>query len=116
MHTSAPQSALLAYTGTLTHGAQARSTTANAEGHTIPVLVLDLQLDNTLHTPMRVEQFFPTGQHAQAHAAAQRLKKGMRVTVQAPMRELSLIARHAVHIHVEHDPAQAHARAHKEAA
>lgn len=102
VHTSTP---LLAYTGTLTHGAEARSTAADAEGHTVPVLVLDLQLDNTLHTPMRVEQFFPAGQHDQAHAAARRLKKGMRVTVQAPLSDMSLIARHAAHIHVEKEAA-----------
>jgi hypothetical protein len=92
--TSAP--ALLEYTGTLIHAAEARTQVLDADGHTIPVLCLDIALHNLMH----VEQPFPFDHYAQAMAAAHRLKKGMRVTVQAPPIDLRLIARNTAHIHI----------------
>ena len=92
--------AQLEYTGTLIHPAQARSQVLDTEGHTVPVLCFDIELDNTLHSRMHVEQPFPLNHYPQAHAAAHRLKKGMRVTVQAPLIDLRLIACNATHVHV----------------
>lgn len=92
--------ALMEYTGTLIHAAQARTQVLDADGHTIPVLCLDIALDNPLHNLMHVEQPFPFDHYAQAMAAAHRLKKGMRVTVQAPPIDLRLIARNTAHIHI----------------
>jgi hypothetical protein len=102
MHTSAhlPTAALGEYTGTLLHGAEARVAALDKEGHTIPVLCLDLELDNALRTHLHVEQPFPIGHNLQAVAAAQRLKKGMRVTVQAPLVGLRLVAPNTSHIHL----------------
>lgn len=102
MHTSA----LAEYTGTLLHPAEARTAVLDGE-HTVPVLCMDLALDNAMHTPMHVEQPFPMGHFPQAKAAAHRLKKGMRVTVQAPFIGMCLIARNAVHIHVVQEPKEA---------
>lgn len=100
MHTSAQPAATadFEYTGTLLHGAQVRSKVLDSDGHTVPVLCLDIELDNGLRTPMHIEQPFPIGQHAQATAAAHRLRKDMRVTVQAPLIGVRLVATNATHI------------------
>lgn len=95
---------LAEYSGTLTHQAEARMKVLDSEGHSVPVLCLDIELDNSLHTPMHVEQPFASGSIEQARAAAHRLKKGMRVTVQAPLVGLRLVAANAAHIHVIHEP------------
>ncbi len=103
MHTSAQPSSLeLEYTGTLTHQAEARTMPIDGEGHTVPVLCMDIELDNDAHTPMRVEQPFPAQSFEQTRAAAHRLKKGTRITVQASLASLRLKAV-ASHIHVTHD-------------
>lgn len=103
MHTHAHHAAdlpLAEYTGTLLHNAEARTKVLDGQGHTVPVLCLDIELDNAMHTPMHVEQPFPTRSIEQARAAALRLKKGMRVTVQAPLVGIRLVAANAAHIHV----------------
>jgi hypothetical protein len=92
------------FTGTLLHGAEARSAVLDAAGHTVPVLCLDIELDTALHTHMHVEQPFAIGAHAQAVAAAHRLKKGMRVTVQAPLVGVRLVASNTTHIHTHPEP------------
>jgi len=105
MHTSAQSAArtVAEYTGTLLHQAQARTAMIDAEGHSLPVLCLEIELDNAMHTHLHAEQLFPAGHHNQAVAAAHRLKKGMRVTVQAPLFGMRLIAANTTHIHV-HQP------------
>lgn len=95
---------LLEYTGTLTHHAQARTSVLDGSGHTVPVLCLDVTLDNALHNALHVEQPFPAGHFAQCQAAAHRLKKGMRITVQTPVSGMHLSTRNAAHIHVIHQP------------
>jgi hypothetical protein len=100
MKPAATNAALLEYTGTLIADAQARTKVLDAEGHSVPVVCLDLELDNALHNLMRAEQLFPLDHYAQAHARAHQLKKGMRVAVQAPPIDLRLIACNAAHIHV----------------
>lgn len=102
MHTPAQPAAtpqLLEYSGTLVHSAQARTRVLDGKA-TVPVLCLDIELDNALHNHMHVEQPFPRDHFKQAEAAAHRLKKGMRVTIQAPLLDLHLVARNAAHIHV----------------
>lgn len=107
MHTSAqPTQPLVEYSGTLTRQAEARTKLLDHEGHSVPVLCMDIELDNALHTPMHVEQPFPADATKQAHAAAHRLKKGMRVTVQAPLVGVRLVATNAAHIHVIPEPQQ----------
>lgn len=102
MHTSAQP--LAEYTGTLTHQAEARMLPIDHAGHLVPGLCLDIELDNSLHTHMHVEQPFTHGDIEQARAAAHRLKKGVRVTVQAPLVGLRLVAGNAAHIHVLKEP------------
>lgn len=99
VHTSAQGTPVMEYTGTLLHQAEARTKVLDGQGHTVPVLCMDIELDNALHTPMHVEQPFPAASHEQARAAAHRFKRGMRVTVQAPLVSVRLGAT-ASHIHV----------------
>jgi hypothetical protein len=95
-----PAGATVLYTGTLLHDAQARAKVIDAEGHAVPVLCLDLQLDNLHHTHMHIEQPFLTGRHTQAQATAHRLKRGMRISVEAPLAGVQLVATNAAHVHV----------------
>lgn len=112
MHTSAqtPIAAgchtdmLLEYSGTLLQQAEARTDMLDGEGHAVPVLCLDLALDNALHTPLRVKQYFPAGAHAQAHAAAHHYKAGQRITVQVPLLSLRM-GGIAAHIHLTKEAA-----------
>lgn len=100
---AAPRFALLEYSGTLVHCAEARTRVLDGQA-TVPVLCLDIELDNAMHTPLHVEQPFPSGHFVQAREAARRLKKGMHVTVQCPAIDLRLVAPNAAHIHVIQEP------------
>ena len=99
---SSPQ--LLQWSGTLIHAAQARTAVLDGE-HTVPVLCMDIELDNPLRNIMHVEQPFPADQFKQAESAARRLKKGMHVTVDAPPLDLRFTARNVTHIHIIPEPA-----------
>jgi len=112
MHTSAQAAVatMLEYSGTLVHSAQARTRVLDGSA-AVPVLCMDIELDNTLHTLMHVEQPFAPDQFQQAEAAAHRLKKGMRVTVHAPLLDLRLVANNAAQVtvlclcaHRQHQP------------
>ncbi|MDP3650914.1 MAG: hypothetical protein Q8R67_04440 [Rhodoferax sp.] len=105
MHTSAqpplpPHWPDAQYTGTLLHSAEARTSMLDAEGHTVPVLCMDIALDNAMRTSLHVEKPFPMGHFAQCQAAAHRFKEGMRVTVLAPLVGMRLVARNATHVHI----------------
>ncbi len=95
------------YTGTLLHHAQARTTVLDNQGHTVPVLCMEVELDTLLHTPMRVEQPYPAGQFAQCELDAKQLKAGMRVTVQAPLIGIRLVAKNATRVTVLPDASTA---------
>ncbi len=100
MQTSAHlQGVLLEYSGTLVNSAEARMRVLDGQ-LTVPVLCMDIALDNALHNLMHVEQPFPIDHFKQAEAAAHRFKKGVRVTVQAPVLDMRLVARNAAHIHI----------------
>lgn len=86
--------------GTLIAHAQARSTVIDGEGHVLPVLCMDVEMDGELHTHLHVEQMFPRGQHEQCALAAKRLKSGTRVQVQAPVTAIRISVRYAQHIHM----------------
>jgi len=105
MHTSThlPVTGIGEYTGTLLHHAEARTAVLGSDGRSVPVLCLDLELANKLRTHMHVEQPFAFGQHSQAQAAARRLTKGTRVTVQAPLLGTRLVVTNTTHIHTHHD-------------
>ena len=97
----------LEYTGTLIAPAQARTTILDGEGHTVPVLCIDIELDNLERTRMHVEQVFPSGKHVECAAAARRYKTGQRVTFETANTSITLTARYASHIHLHPDAAPA---------
>jgi hypothetical protein len=102
---------LMEYSGILIHAAEARMRLLDGQSTAVPVICMDIELDNSLHNVMHVEQPFPPDHHKQAHAAAHRLKKGTHVTVQAPLLDLRLVARNAAHIHVIKEPQEPAAHA-----
>jgi hypothetical protein len=104
VQTNAQPSELAEWTGTLLRCAEVRTKMLDNEGHSVPVLCMDIELDNALHTRIRIEQLFQVGHEVEAKAAAHRLKKGKRVTVQAPLIGVRLLAT-ATHIHVHKEEA-----------
>ena len=94
---------LTEWSGTLIADAQTRYKPIDAQGHICPVLVMDVRLDNSNHNHLRVEQPFLQSQNAQCQAAARRYRKGTRVTVQAPIVGLRMVAPNLTHVHV-HQP------------
>jgi len=100
MSAAQPAPVMFEYTGTLLKPAEARTRPIDGEGHCMPVLCLDVELDTPLRTRLHVEQVFPCGHFDQARAAAHRYTTGLRVTVQAPPQDIQLVARHAAHIHI----------------
>lgn len=93
------------YTGTLLHNAEARVGVVDHEGHTLPMICMDVEIDSIMHNRMHIEQPFPAGQQAQAIAAAARHKKGMTITFQLALADVSLIGKNVLHIHTHHTPA-----------
>lgn len=94
------------HTGVLLRAAEARTRLLDGDGHAVPVLCMDLEMDNLYRTHVHVEQPFPVGHFTQAQAAAHRYKRGMRVTVQAPLVGVSLTFANVTHIHVIPDQPQ----------
>lgn len=106
IHTSAPSTASAEYTGTLLAPGQCRMRPIDTDGHMAPVLLLDVQLDNALRTRLRVEQPFAPDAQAACELAARRHRAGSRVSVQAPLAGLRLIATQTQHVHVLNNPDQ----------
>ena len=90
------------FTGTLVAHAEVRTKMLDAEGHVVPVLCMEIELNNPLRNRLHAEQPFPAGQHSQCEAAARRFRKGTRVTVRAPIVGLRMVAPNTTHIHVHH--------------
>lgn len=91
------------FTGTLVAQAEMRMKSLDHEGHMVPVLCMDIELDNSLRNRLHAEQTFPAGEQRQCEAAAGRYRKGVRVTVRAPIVGLRVLAPNTTHIHV-HQP------------
>lgn len=107
MHTSAQPAVMAEYSGTLLHPAEVRTKLLDGEGHAVPVVCLDVELDTILRTPFRLVQYFPAGQHIQAQAAAHRYHKGQHISFSVPLVSVSIngIATH-IHIDKEVTPCQ----------
>ncbi len=105
MQTSALQRTVAEYTGTLLHRAEVRTAVLDGEGHSVPVLCMDVELHNDFHTRTHFEQPYPVGQYEQAMAAAHQLKKGALVTIQAPLVDVRISARNSTLVAVVPAPA-----------
>lgn len=88
----------MVYTGILLQDAQVRTRVLDGEGHMVPVLCLELELDNGHHTQLHSEQHFPIGHHDQAATAAKAYKRGTRVSIQAPLIGVRLVATNTTHV------------------
>lgn len=88
------------FSGCLLENAQARTKAIDSEGHMVPVLCLDIELDGAWRNRLCVEQPFAADQHAACVAAAYRYRKGAHITVEAPVSSLRMVATNATHIHV----------------
>lgn len=89
VHTSA-QPLSVSYEGTLLRRAEVR--TMVLDGATsVPVVCMELELDNPLHTRMVARQPFGVGEHSKAQCLAASLKKGARIEVQAPLVGVQLV-------------------------
>ena len=100
---SAEPTLLTQWTGVLIGDAQARTKPIDELGHMLPVLIMDVRLDNPTHNHLRVEQPFAAADMHQCQAAARRFRKGTRVTVQAPIAHVHIKAENTAHIHI-HQP------------
>lgn len=96
------------YTGTVLRPAEARTAICDREGHAVPVVSFDMELDTLLKTQMHVEQPFPRGNFAAAQAAAHRLKKGTRVTVVHPADTVRIVGNATTNVHVIKDDESHH--------
>jgi hypothetical protein len=79
----------------------------DGEGHTVPVIVLDVESDQRHAHAAAHQAGLPTRAHGQAEAAARRYRKGQRVTVQASALSVRLacVAEH-IHTHKENETEQ----------
>lgn len=101
LHTQAQTSAhpALQYTGTLLFNPQVR-TALDDDHRSVPLLCMEVVLDNTLRTHVHVEQTYPAGCHDLCLTAARKYKSGSRVTWTVPLtpESVALITRHVTHI------------------
>jgi hypothetical protein len=95
------------YEGTLLHKAEVRTKLLDGCDHAVPVVCMEVELDNGMHTHMHVEHPYPMGQHDQAAREAAGLKRGKRVSVTAPALDMRLVARNATAVHAIPEPATA---------
>ena len=74
--------------GVLLQDAEVRTRPMGDDNTPMPVLCLVMQTDGNCTAPVRAEQVYPAGLRSDADRAAKSMKKGMRVTVWAPIAQL----------------------------
>ncbi|MEN2430745.1 hypothetical protein [Comamonas sp. F1-6] len=102
--------------GVLLQDAEVRTRPMGDDNTAMPVLCLVMQTDGRSTAPVRAEQVYPAAMRGDADRAARALKKGMRVTVWAPIAELRTTLGMSTRIQVHGRDTQAHATTPKEAA
>ena len=95
--------ALMEYTGTLLRDAEVRARVIDHDGHAVPVLCVELEINNPARTHLHAEQRFDAAHHTQASLAAKRLIKGARITLQGQLADMRLFSGNTTHIHL-HKP------------
>ena len=80
--------AQLQISGVLLHDAQVRTIPMGEDSTAMPVLCLVIQADHSCHGPVRAEQVYPAELRPEAERIAKTMKKGLRVTVWAPIAHL----------------------------
>ncbi|WP_039049126.1 hypothetical protein [Comamonas thiooxydans] len=102
--------------GVLLQDAEVRTRPMGDDNTAMPVICLVMQTDGSCTTPVRAEQVYPAGLRGDAERAAKSMKKGMRVTVWAPIAQLRTTLGMSSRIEVHGRDTQAHATPPKEAA
>lgn len=102
--------------GVLLQDAEVRTRPMGDDNTPMPVLCLVMQSDGSCTAPVRAEQVYPAAMRGDADRAARALKKGMRVTVWAPIAELRTTLGMSSRIQVHGRATQANATLPKEAA
>lgn len=97
----------LEWEGVLLEHASARTKMIDSIGHHVPVLCFICELESATRAHCQVEQPFPAGHEKQCEAAARRLRKGSRVTFQAPSVGIRLLVGNATHVHLHETPSPA---------
>lgn len=107
MQTSAPQVATVdaeaEYTGVITHRPEVRTKMLDAEGHEVPVLVIDVECDAPTRPLMRLEQTFARDQRPLAEQLARDYAKGTRIQYRAPLVGMRVIAPNVTRITALHN-------------
>ena len=101
--------------GVLLLDAEVRSRPMGEDNTAMPVLCLVMQSDGSCTAPVRAEQVYPTALRGDADRAARSMKKGMRVTIWAPIAQLRTTLGMSSRIEVHGRATQANAAPSKEA-
>jgi hypothetical protein len=91
--------AAMEISGTLARDAELRNRVLDGDGHTVPVICLDLVAAGPAHMPVHVEWPQPANAHQAAERLTKTLKRGTTVTVQAPLLGMRLVAANATQVH-----------------
>lgn len=75
-------------TGTLLQDAEVRTMQMGTDRMAMPVLTLLIESDGPARLPVRAEQVYPPSLRNQAEEAARAMRKGMRVSVDAPVEQI----------------------------
>lgn len=81
--------------GTLAHDAELRNKVLDGDGHTVPVICMEVITTGPTAMPVRVQWPQPVGAHADAERLCKRLRRGTAVQVQAPLLGMHLVAANA---------------------
>lgn len=102
--------------GVLLQDAEVRTRPMGDDNTPMPVLCLVMQTDGRCSAPVRAEQVYPAALRGDADRAARSMKKGMRVTVWAPIAQLRTTLGMSSRIEVHGRASQANTTQSKEAA
>lgn len=91
----------LILTGTLLHHAEVRCKVLDGDGHTVPVLCIDVASDHAARMPFHAEKVYLPHERPLAEAHAKAMRKGRSVKVIAPLVGLKLIATNAASIELD---------------
>ena len=105
--------AAMQISGTLAQNAELRNKVLDGDGHTVPVICMEVITQGATAMPVRVEWPQPVGTHAEAERLCKRLRRGTTVQVQAPLLGMHLVAANASQVLPLDplDPADVHASA-----
>ena len=95
---------LIEFDGRLLHDAEVRSIPVGDGAHVYPVLCLDLAPLSGLHHTICAQQVFTEVSRKDAEAAAKSLRKGMRVTLTAPLDGMRIKLPHIARVVAHQEP------------